>query len=236
MSGPDGDRPLRTVIVMAKAPVAGSVKTRLCPPCLPGEAAAVAEAALSDTLAAVAAADADRRLLALDGAPGEWLVDDVEVVAQRGSGLAERLADAVSRVPYGHVIVIGMDTPQCTPGMLDGAFAALSGHDAALGLSTDGGWWLLALRSPCTGVFDGVPMSTDVTGAMQLARLRELGLSTATLPVMTDVDTYAAAVEVASGVPASRFARAVDAVARRRGRSLGAYPQPSVGTSASTVH
>ena len=58
------------LLVMAKAPVAGRVKTRLCPPCTPAEAAAIAEAALADTLDAVAACGAGRRIVALDGEPG----------------------------------------------------------------------------------------------------------------------------------------------------------------------
>ena len=70
------------VLVMAKSPVPGRVKTRLCPPCTPAEAAALAEAALADTLEAVAACGAGRRILALDGAPGPWLPAGFEVVAQ----------------------------------------------------------------------------------------------------------------------------------------------------------
>ncbi|MYV54803.1 glycosyltransferase, partial [Streptomyces sp. SID3212] len=58
---------------MAKAPVPGRVKTRLTPPFRPEEAAALAEAALCDTLDAVLAAPVRRRVLVLDGAPGAWL-------------------------------------------------------------------------------------------------------------------------------------------------------------------
>ncbi|HEY2637380.1 MAG TPA: glycosyltransferase, partial [Solirubrobacteraceae bacterium] len=79
---------------MAKAPVAGLVKTRLCPPLSPEEAAAVAEAALADTLAAVGACRADRKIIALDGRPGPWLPEGFDVVPQTGRGLALRLANA----------------------------------------------------------------------------------------------------------------------------------------------
>ena len=61
------------VLVVAKAPLAGFSKTRLCPPCSPQEAADIAEAALADTLIAVASCRADRRVLALEGRPGSWL-------------------------------------------------------------------------------------------------------------------------------------------------------------------
>src|SRR4029453_10639579 len=83
-----------TLIVIAKAPVPGRVKTRLCPPCTPAQAAALAEASLRDTLAAAARCGASRRVVALDGAPGSWLPDGFEVIPQRGSGLAERLSAA----------------------------------------------------------------------------------------------------------------------------------------------
>lgn len=78
-------RSATVAIVMAKAPVPGRVKTRLCPPLSPDEAAAVAEAALSDTCEAVSRCSADRLVVALDGAPGAWLPPGFEVVPQRGT-------------------------------------------------------------------------------------------------------------------------------------------------------
>jgi hypothetical protein len=210
----------RTIVVMAKAPAAGLVKTRLCPPCSAEQAAAIAEAALCDTLAAVVATAADRRIVALSGASGAWLPAGCTVVEQRGAGLAERLGHAVSLVPAGRLLIVGMDTPQCTPALLDAGFAALDGCDAALGPATDGGWWALGLRAPYPGVFDGVPMSAADTGARQLARLHQLGLRTALLPSLTDVDSFADAEQVAAEVPGSPFADAV-AVARS-----ALHPQP----------
>ncbi|MEO6712523.1 MAG: DUF2064 domain-containing protein [Mycobacteriales bacterium] len=204
--------PRTTVVVMAKAPVAGQVKTRLCPPCTPGEAAAIAEAALRDTLAVVLAAPVDRRLLVLDGAPGDWLPAGFDVVAQRGRDLAQRLDHAVSCVPSGQLLIVGMDTPQLTISLLQKGFAALDGADAALGPATDGGWWALALRSPYVGLFDGVPMSAPDTRARQLDRLGAMGLRTVPLPELTDVDRFCDAQDVAASIPGSAFARAVGAV------------------------
>src|SRR6059058_5897007 len=84
----------RHVLVLAKSPEPGRVKTRLCPPLSPAEAADVAAAALADTLDAAAACGADRKILALAGPPGPWLPAGFEVIEQRGTGLAERLANA----------------------------------------------------------------------------------------------------------------------------------------------
>lgn len=175
---------------MAKAPVAGRVKTRLCPPCTPAEAAAIAEAALADTLAAVAACGAGRRIVALDGAPGPWLPPGFEVIAQVDGGFDRRLAAAWAAAG-GAGVQIGMDTPQVTPALLDDALASLDETSAALGLAVDGGWWAIGLRRPDARVFAGIPMSAATTGAAQLARLGELGLSVTTLPALVDLDTVA---------------------------------------------
>ena len=178
------------VLVMAKAPVAGRVKTRLCPPWTPAEAAAMAEAALADTLDAVSACGAGRRIVALDGAPAAWLPPGFEVIPQVDGGFDRRLAAAWSAAG-GAGVQIGMDTPQVTPALLDRALASLADTSAALGLAVDGGWWAIGLRRPDPRVFLGVPMSTAQTGAAQHARLRALGLSVTTLPALVDLDTVA---------------------------------------------
>lgn len=178
------------LLVMAKAPVAGRAKTRLCPPCTPAEAAAIAEAALADTLDAVAACGARRRIVALDGDPGDWLPPGFEVIPQVEGGLDVRLAAAWA-MAGGAGVQIGMDTPQVTAELLDGALAALGAAGAAIGPAVDGGWWAIGLRRPDARVFLGVPMSTGGTGAAQRARLDALGLSVTTLPALVDLDTVA---------------------------------------------
>jgi glycosyltransferase A (GT-A) superfamily protein (DUF2064 family) len=178
------------VLVMAKSPVAGRVKTRLCPPCTHAEAAVIAEAALADTLEAVAACGAGRRIVALDGAPGPWLPSGFEVIPQVEGSFDRRLAAAWSTAG-GAGVQIGMDTPQVTPALLDDALASLDDTSAALGLAVDGGWWAIGLRRPDPGVFTGVPMSTAETGAAQHDRLLDLGLSVTMLPALVDLDTVA---------------------------------------------
>jgi uncharacterized protein len=98
------------VLVVAKAPVPGRVKTRLCPPCTPTEAAALAKAALLDTLAAARSA-ASNVVMALDGTPDGWLPPDVKVVSQGSGPLDQRLATAWRHM-VGTAVQIGMYTPQ----------------------------------------------------------------------------------------------------------------------------
>lgn len=199
---------------MAKEPVAGRVKTRLCPPCTPEEAAAIAEAALADTLDAAVSSGADSVVVALDGEPGPWLPTGVHVVPQIDAGFDQRLTQAwadATRLTGDSGVQIGMDTPQVTPTLLDSAMDALdaSDVDAVLGLAEDGGWWAIGLESADDRVFDGIPMSTDHTGAAQRARLESLGFRVTDLPVLTDVDHFTEAVSVAADIPGSRFAEAV---------------------------
>ncbi len=194
-------------LVMAKAPVPGRVKTRLCPPLSPAEAAAVAEAALADTLDAVSRCGADRLVVALDGEPGPWLPAGFEVVAQRGDGLAERLAAAWADAG-GPGVQVGMDTPQLKAADLDTALALLDDHDAALGPADDGGWWAIALRRADPACFLAVPMSTDGTGRAQHQRLVQLGLSVATLPTLRDIDETTDLAAVAAAHPHLRVSAA----------------------------
>jgi glycosyltransferase A (GT-A) superfamily protein (DUF2064 family) len=205
------------LLVMAKAPAPGRVKTRLCPPCSPDQAALVAEAALVTTLTAVAASRASRRIVALAGPPGPWLPPGFEVLHQRGDGFGLRLANAWADAGTGG-IQIGMDTPQVSPADLDAILDTLAapGTDAVLGLAEDGGWWAIGLRHPPTAaheLFRGVPMSTPTTGAAQLARLRRLGLRVTVVGRHRDVDSWADATAVAATIPATPFAEAVRTVA-----------------------
>jgi hypothetical protein len=201
------------LLVLAKAPVPGRVKTRLCPPCTPGQAARIAAAALGDTLDSVTAAPAAARTLVADGdlpAPAGW-----NRVAQRGGPLGERLAHAYAdtAVPGLAAMLVGMDTPQITAHLLTGAAGRLAapGVDAVLGFAEDGGWWALGLRDPAHAeALREVPTSTARTGALTLAALSARGLRVVALPVLSDVDTAADARAVAALCPAgSRFPLAV---------------------------
>jgi rSAM/selenodomain-associated transferase 1 len=201
------------LLVIAKEPVPGRVKTRLTPPCTPAQAATLAAAALADTLAAAAhARRATRRVLVLDGEPDGWVPDGFAIVPQRGDGLAARLAAAFEDAG-GPAFLVGMDTPQLTPALLDAGLDALDRADAAFGAALDGGYWGIGLRHPYRDAFRGVPMSEDNTGAVQRARLAALNLRTAVLPPLRDVDTIADARTVAAQAPDTRFAAALAEIA-----------------------
>jgi len=197
----------QAVIVLAKNPVAGRVKTRLSPEFTPAEAAALAHAAICDTFAAVASSGVPG-VAVWDGVVPPWLPDGTTVLPQRGDGLAERLTNAFGDVMSGAAdrptLLVGMDTPQLVAADLCFDW---SGHDAVLGLSADGGYWAIGFRHFDERAIRGIPMSTSVTGALQLARLRALGMRVLLMPAKRDVDTAADAAAVAALAPDTRFAR-----------------------------
>ena len=209
------------LLVLAKEPVAGRVKTRLVPPCTPEEAAEVAAASLADTLAAAVASGADRVVLGLEGRPGAWCPPGIAVVDQGTGALADRLETLWAQA-RGPALQVGMDTPQITADLLRTAMDRLATPDAdgevdaLIGLAEDGGWWALGLRDALPGCFGGIATSRADTGARQRARLGDLGRRVGLLPTLRDVDRWADALAVAALAPTTRFARAVDGVQARR--------------------
>ena len=211
------------IAVIAKEPIAGRVKTRLCPPFSPAEAAELAEASLRDTLQTVRATPAARHVLVLDGRPGPWVPAGFDVIAQRGDGLGPRLAaafaDCTSTCPE-PVVLVGMDTPQVTSAMLLDAADRLaadgadpSARRAVIGPADDGGYWLIGLSHVDPGAFDGVHMSTSTTGAEQIAQLRRCGFDVRLTRSLRDVDTAADAAAAAAAAPGSAFARCLAGLA-----------------------
>jgi glycosyltransferase A (GT-A) superfamily protein (DUF2064 family) len=205
------------VLVVAKAPVPGRVKTRLGAEIGMDRAAAVASAALLDTLDACTAAVGPARCHlslggALDRAEG---ADELRLALagwtvhpQHGEGFGARLVDAHARMA-GPLVQVGMDTPQLTPELLLAAASGLEAHEAVLGPAEDGGWWVLALRDPSTAsALATVPMSTPTTYAATRVALARAGLDVGVAATLRDVDEPADADAVVGLVPGSRFARA----------------------------
>lgn len=196
-----------TVLVLAKAPAAGQVKTRLCPPCTPQEAADIAAAALADTVDVAVRTGAV--VLAVDGVLPRPA--GTAVIPQRGVGLGARIAAAFADVGVGPTLLIGMDTPHVTPSLLTSGLSALDGSvDAVLGPAEDGGWWALGLHDPLHArLIADVPMSTPRTGRDTLGALHAAGLRVRLLPTLRDVDRWTDAIAVARQAPGGRFATAV---------------------------
>ena len=223
MSPPSAHR----VLVLAKAPVPGLVKTRLGATVGMAVAAELAAAALLDTLAAATAAVGPGRcLLALEGdlraavrsgdlaaALAGW-----RAYPQRGQGLGQRIAAAHADAGAGPVVQIGMDTPQVGAADLDGVAARLADAAAVLAPAADGGWWALALRDPArAAAVAAVPMSTSTTHDDTRRALETAGTPVIGAPVLTDVDTAEEAAAVALAWPDLRFSRLWHSLGRHPG-------------------
>ena len=193
--------PRAVLIVFAKVPRPGEVKTRMCPPLSHLEAAELYASMLADVLEA--SSRAARRLgidpvLALHpGALGRALSIDVptpfRVVSQRGPDLAARMAWAVREAAAGgapRLLGRGSDSPALDEDAISAALDALDRHDVVLRPDLDGGYNLVGLRRPTTAIFDH-PMSTGPVLADTLARARGLGLSAQVAAPGFDLDTIA---------------------------------------------
>jgi glycosyltransferase A (GT-A) superfamily protein (DUF2064 family) len=217
-----------TLLVLAKAPVAGFAKTRLTPPLTPPEAARVAAAALLDTLDSVLRTQVAHRMVAFTGnlataENGSELtraLREFEIVPQRGASFGARLVNAHADAAHHGlpVLQIGMDTPQIGPDVLNRAARDLSASDhALLGPAEDGGWWALGLPAPqAARILLDLPMSTTKTGMLTRKALQDCGNQVQSLPTFADVDTFGDALRVAVEC-GGRFAQVI---AELRHRSL----------------
>ncbi len=200
---------MTTLVVIAKETIPGKVKTRLHPPLSLEQAADVAAAAIQDTLDVARRLPATRRVLLFDGNRRPDGSEDFDVIPQIGGDLDARLGALFDEVD-GKTVLIGMDTPQVTVEALAPVFDAWTDDvDAWFGPANDGGFWALGLARPTGDLLRGVPMSRDDTGAHQLRRLADAGLTVRLLPELVDVDTIDDARLVARAAPDSRFASAL---------------------------
>jgi uncharacterized protein len=195
------------VVVMAKAPVPGAVKTRLMPALGPQGAAALAArmlrhavhqaqaAALGPVwLCGAPRADDPAFAAAFASAPGGALPADVQRMAQGEGDLGARMARAAAArlADHARVLITGTDCPALDAAVLRAAATALVTHDTVLVPALDGGYVLVGLRAGCEGLlpalFDELPWSTPALMDATRARLSAGGWRHAELPPLADID------------------------------------------------
>lgn len=188
-------KPVR-ILVFAKAPRPGFVKTRLVPALGIVGAAALARRMLDDTLAAALAAAVGPVELVATPHVGTLAWRDIALPAEitvtdQGEGdLGQRMARAAQRTAERGeaALLIGTDCVELGPAVLRAAAATLRTHDAVLHPSTDGGYVLLGLSRFHPRLFSGIAWSTETVAAVTLARLREIGWSLHVGETMHDID------------------------------------------------
>ena len=187
---------MATILILAKPPVAGRVKTRLVPPLSPEEAALLAEAFLRDLAASLGTLPGVHLEIALPppgpppGGP-DWLPPGVPTVPQGEGDLGERLArvtaDAFERRD-GPVAVVGSDHPSLPPELVERALSEARQGRVGMIPTEDGGYAALSLPRPLPGLFRDVPWSSSGVAAATRRNARARGVALVDLPVWYDVD------------------------------------------------
>jgi rSAM/selenodomain-associated transferase 1 len=186
------------LVVMAKAPIPGLVKTRLVPPLSPAEAAELSRCLLLDQLEALKSFQGADRFLAYAPAGAapffqELVSSEFICFVQRGEDLGERMHNVFEDLTgegYRNVVVIGSDLPVFPPRFLDEAFLKLAdGKDIVLGPTRDGGYYLVGMRRPIAEMFQGITWGGKEVFVDTAQKIARLGLGCHLLPVWFDIDT-----------------------------------------------
>ena len=195
--------PHAALVIFAKAPIPGEVKTRLCPPLTPDEAATLHGSFVLDMLERTTLAVATLQLPLhryLACAPSSALVffkimeerQGVKLIDQVGEDLGARMQHAFETMfekGYHRVCIVGTDVPSLPLDHYKQALALLETNDLVLGPALDGGYYLIGLTRAAPDLFTRIPWSTDRVLALTQERATTLGLNTALLPQWRDVDT-----------------------------------------------
>lgn len=183
------------LIVFAKYPEPGQVKTRLTDLLTDTEAAELYQAFLLDALDQYAHLDVAVRLY-MAGAPAgdlELAVEEIELIQQEGKGLGERMERAFMESFIGgheRAVIIGTDHPSLPLAFVEQAFVALQERETVVvGPSSDGGYYLLGMNDPFMEVFDEMSYSHGKVFDETLERIQWSGAQAAILPEWYDVDT-----------------------------------------------
>jgi rSAM/selenodomain-associated transferase 1 len=187
------------IVVMAREPLPGSTKTRLAAALGDRAAAALYEAFLLDTLATCGCVDARLLVSYAPDSPGAAryfrdIVPEAMLVAQPDAPFGARLASAMQSAfdnGYERVAIIGSDIPHMESVWLDDAFASLDDHDVALGPTQDGGYYLLALRTPEPRLFDDIEWSSGRELGQTRICAGQLGLRVKDVDRTFDIDNIA---------------------------------------------
>ncbi len=192
----------KALLIFAKRPLPGKVKTRLVPPLSAEQAADLYGCMLGDVLVKTAGlSDLSDRFLFYDDTDeaGEYfagLARDITCLPQRGRDLGERMAAAFHMafsIGFGAAVIIGTDAPDLPVHFIRAAFHLLENgeSEAVFGPCEDGGYYLLGMKRLCRPLFREVPWSTKAVLEVSLQRANEAGITVSLLPPWHDVDTAA---------------------------------------------
>jgi rSAM/selenodomain-associated transferase 1 len=185
----------RVLVIMAKAPRPGAVKTRLTPSLSPEAVTAFYCCLLDDTLAlARSLGDVEVAIMCPDSDVNELARlagKEVSVVAQKGEGLAAGLTSVFAHFAEGHqrrTIAFNSDSPHLPRSVLEDAFETLTAHDLIVGPTHDGGYYLVGAKASHSALFAHDGMGTSSALERLLSRARALELSVGFADPFYDID------------------------------------------------
>lgn len=188
----------RVIIIMAKVPRAGNVKTRLQPFLSPEECRTLSESFLSDAISKTQNLS-EQTVIAFAPAGekkyfGKFSIENLVLIEQTGADLGEKMSNAFEAVfssdSNASVLMIGTDSPSFPPVLIEQAFTALeSGTDVVLGKSADGGFYLIGLRRKSSRLFERIEWSSPKVFEQMTRNINLLNLNLKLLLEWFDVDT-----------------------------------------------
>ena len=184
----------QALVIMAKAPDPDNVKTRLKGSLSDRQRVALYESLLEGTVERLRALeDTDTFITYTPEEHSEYFSRfGLSMFPQEGSGLGERMHLALTHVlgmGYEAAALVGVDIPGLGPVEVQEAIRLLARADVVFGPALDGGYYLVGMKSPEAGLFDGVQWSTERTLEQSLERASALGLGTALCRELSDIDT-----------------------------------------------
>jgi len=192
-----GEQSQRALVVMAKPARIGEVKTRLCPPLTPAQATDLHECLLQDTVAKMERCLSAQLWIAFTPEGEEYFRctfgERKKLLPQRGRDLGERMHHIfvdLSLLGYREIVVMGSDIPTMPLSHVEQAFHMLSteGEDVVLGPASDGGYYLIGLKTPLEEIFRQISWSNAAVLENTLQQIKNLGLRLALLPLAYDID------------------------------------------------
>ena len=184
----------KALIIFARNPVAGKVKTRLAATIGHEQALAIYKLLLAHTAETTKKVDCNRYVFYADeiGSADVWNDVFFRKQLQQGNDLGERMQLAFTELflkGYKKVLIIGTDCFDLTAGIVEQAFEALENHEAVIGPSADGGYYLLGMKQLYPFLFIQKAWSTDLVYKATLTDFFNNNITYFTLPVLNDIDT-----------------------------------------------
>ncbi len=181
----------KALIVFAKNPILGKVKTRLAKEVGNDRALELYKTLMEITYRQTKDIDCSKFLFLSPNIDNDLFDQDYIQMLQTGNDLGERMSNAFNYIfakDYNKIIIVGSDCPQLTPEILNEAFEKLYHFDFVIGPAEDGGYYLIGMKEQCNILFNGMDWGSKNVLSETIRRLKENNLNFYLLQQLSDVD------------------------------------------------